>query len=405
MSAALLETTWPAWEPVRTDEPATALLHLPVETPPQATDAAGAIYRQARQGRRVVAVAYGSLAADALLAGACERIGLEVARSEGSTLIREPVVIVHGVGGAERARASEPQRRLRVALAGCGVVGGGLLERLERDTRVDLVGVLVRDPKKRREPALARQYVVRDAGALLAREPDVLIDALSNAPTALHLIRAALERGVHVISAGKQAVGADLAGLKALARAHGGSLRFSAAVGGGAPMLETVRRALAHAPVVRIEAVLNGTCNFILNRLAAGDGYRTALKAAQDAGFAEADPSADVEGRDALAKLTILAEAAFGRALPEIEPEPLRPDFRPDGVTRQIARASANGRGAIRLEGVGDDPLFADLPDEWNALRVTTADGRVFICKGRGAGRWPTAESVWADLEEVLAAV
>src|SRR5690606_11208930 len=119
-----------------------------------------------------------------------------------------------------------------------------------------------------------------------------------------------LARGVDVVSANKQAIGADLAALTALAAGTGARLLYSASVGGGAPLIETVRRARAHGPVVRIEAVLNGTCNFILNRLAEGADFEDALAGARDAGFAEEDPTADLTGLDAAAKLAILAHEA-----------------------------------------------------------------------------------------------
>jgi homoserine dehydrogenase len=162
-----------------------------------------------------------------------------------------------------------------VALAGCGVVGGGLLPRLLADPRFEVVGVLVRDPVKARDVVIPEPLRLSDPAALLAREPDVLVEAISDASTGLALIRAALSRGVDVVSANKQAVGTDLPALAALAEDGGARLLYSASVGGGAPLIETVRRARAHGPVARVEAVLNGTCNFILNRLANGQAFDT----------------------------------------------------------------------------------------------------------------------------------
>lgn len=304
---------------------------------------------------------------------------------------------------AERGPAAVASARpLRVALAGCGVVGGGVAARLDQDPRFNLVGVLVRDPARPRDPEVERRRLLTDPAALLAREPDVLVDCLSDASTGLALTRAALSRGVHVVSAAKQAVGADPAGLAALARANGARLAYSAAVGGGAPMIETVTRARAHDAVVRIEAVLNGTVNFMLNRLAGGADFDAALADARTAGFAEEDPSADLSGRDAGAKLSLLSYAAWGAtAAPALDA--LTPAVRAHGrVLRQLSIADATSDGtveaSVRLAPAADDALFADLPDEWNALRVTCADGSVFSCKGRGAGRAPTAASVWSDL-------
>lgn len=380
-----------------------ALLQLDVS---DAAEAASAVYRETRRGRRVVAVASGAGDASERLARALDAIGVVAVRpGPGEALLSAAVSIVAGPETAPhlpRPRAAAP---LRVALAGCGVVGGGVLARLLGDARFDVVGVLVRDPSKPRDVVIPQGLALSDPAALLAREPDVLIEAISDASTGLALIRAALSRGVDVVSANKQAVGGDLPALTALAEASDARLLYSASVGGGAPLIETVRRARAHGPVVRIEAVLNGTCNFILNRLSDGVAFDDALTAAREAGFAEEDPSADLTGLDAAAKLSILAHEALDGGLPgdRITRQTLSADADlPAGRVRQLARLDVRAdEVGVAFRAVDGDPLFADLPDEWNALRVTTGDGRVFTARGRGAGRTPTAESVWADLAEL----
>ncbi len=375
-------------------------LCLRAVTPDQARDGAGLVYRHRREGRTVAVQVAGGADALARLEQALRDIGL--VRSPELTLrlldgpadlSLSPLGPLPGHGGP-----------LRVALAGCGVVGGGVLPRLLDRPDIALVGVLVRDPGKARAPGPAPELVVTDPAALLAREPDVVIDTLSEATVSLSLIRAALSRGVHVVSASKQAVAADVDGLAGLAAATGATLRYSAAVGGGVPMLETVRQARALGPVRRIEAVLNGTVNFLLNRLSEGVPFDLALAEAQAAGLAEADPTADLSGRDAAAKLFMLARAAFGPGATGPERvEALGEGFRPTGQpVRQLAVADCAG-GRISLSSVGDDPLFADLADAGNAIRVTLADGRTLTQSGLGAGRRPTAESVWADLGDLLA--
>jgi homoserine dehydrogenase len=385
------------------DEPV-ALLQL------DAADTAGsasAIYREVRRGRRVVAVAAGGAPAIDALARALDAIGVTSARpGRDDALLEAPVSIVAGPETAIASPLPPPTRPLRVALAGCGVVGGGVLARLLADPRFVVVGVLVRDPAKPRDIPVPGGLTLTDPGALLAREPDVLVEAVSDPSTGLALIRAALTRGVQVVSASKQALATELPGLHALAAAHGATLRYSASVGGGAPLIETARRAREHGPVVRIEAVLNGTCNFILNRLAVGASFDQALAQARAAGFAEEDPSADLTGLDAAAKLAILAHEAGVDCPPidGIDRQTLGANtILPTGGARQLARLDIGERtAAIRFGSVGEDRLLTDLPDEWNALRVVTADGRVFTARGRGAGRRPTTESVWADISELL---
>ena len=407
MTALSLPLPLPAVDGVSSpvvDEPV-ALLQLDLADP---AEAASAVYREVRRGRRVVAVACGGAEAPARLARALDAIGVAATLPDpGEGLLGGGVAIVLGAQTAPARPKQHPARPLRVALAGCGVVGGGTAARLLGDPRFELVGVLVRDPDKARDVALPRGVLLTDPAALLAREPDVVVEAISEASTGLALIRAALSRGVDVVSANKQAVGADLAALTALAAASEARLHYSASVGGGAPLIETVRRARAHGPVVSVEAVLNGTCNFVLNRLAEGRGFDAALKAARAAGFAEEDPSSDLTGLDAAAKLAILAHEAGGRRLSvdAVPRQTLSADtVLPAGRVRQVARLDpGRGETAVAFERVDGDPLFADLADEGNALRARTADGRVFAARGRGAGRAPTVEAVWADLTDLLA--
>ncbi|CAN5392081.1 hypothetical protein BH10PSE2_BH10PSE2_27310 [soil metagenome] len=309
---------------------------------------------------------------------------------------------------------SVPDAPVRVAIAGCGVVGGGLLARLLPDARYTVIGVLVRDPNKPRDVAAPRELYTSDAAALLALKPDLLVEALSEGEAGHALICAALEAGIDVASANKQAISRDPAGLQALAEKHGSRLVYSAAVGGGAPMIETLRAARQAGPVAGFEAVLNGTVNFMLDRLSAGADFADALADARVAGFAEEDPSSDLEGRDAAAKVRLLSFEAFGQT-PEngaITCDVLSAAFRSDGSpVRQIGachRANAEAGGAldasVSLSRNLADPLFLSLRGERNALKVYGTDGRVWTCKGRGAGRWPTTESVLADVSDIIRA-
>ena len=317
--------------------------------------------------------------------------------------------------GAEGAppRRVPPRRRLKVAVAGCGVVGGGALSRLLGDARVEVVGVLVRDPAKARDipgfPAGAlAPLLVDNADALLDRGPDILLEALSEAEAGHAVIRAALQRGVDVATANKQAVSRDPAGLLALAEAHESKLLWSASIGGGAPMVETLRAARADGPVAGFEAVLNGTVNFMLERLGGGASFDQALAEARAAGFAEEDPSSDLEGLDAAAKVRLLAFEAFGQMPDEadIPRDVLSADAAPPAGARQLCRCRLdNGRvvAEVRLVAGALDPLFAALNGERNALKVIGPDGSAVRCRGRGAGRWATAESLLADLAELAA--
>lgn len=374
--------------------------------------AVASIYRHVRRGRRV-AVRAG--ASEASLAAACEAVGLSTGRNtaRGASV---DVALVDKSGAideiADAVVGDHKGARLRVAIAGLGLIGEGLAHRLcETDAEYDLCAALVREPAKER-PNLTVAQVTNDLSAFLASRPDVVIDALPDGPAGRALIRAALERGVSVISANKQAVAGTLQSLHALAGHSGATLLYSASVGGGAPFIETVERARENGAIVGIEAALNGTVNYILTALSSGEAFETAVIAAQKAGFAEPDPSADLSGGDARAKLSILSYAAFGEEidLNRIEIEALdaakAARFAAEGgCWKQLARLQRGADGAVsasvRFERRDDDALFAGALWEANALRIFKQDGSVIECRGKGAGRAPTVESLFADLADI----
>ncbi len=310
-------------------------------------------------------------------------------------------------GGAVKApKADSP----RVALAGCGVVGGGVLARLQRaGDDFEVCAVLARDPSKPRDPQPDPALFVQDLNALFDAGPDIVVDVLSSGELGEALISEALERGVSVVSANKQALLNDAARQAERFERSGVSLAYSAAVGGGAPMVETVRNARDHGTLAGVEAVLNGTVNYLLDRLGAGESYEDALADAQRAGFAEEDPSADVDGRDAVAKALILASEAYGASPDDcdVHSEALDDDVlarisETPGRWRQLSTVAPGVDGRVQIDvafrRMDGDPFFAGLEGERNALRAVCVDGAEFSARGRGAGRTPTAESVFADL-------
>ena len=314
---------------------------------------------------------------------------------------------------SSRAAAPSPSTRpekLRVAIAGLGLIGEGAALRLAHaNPDHELCAALVREPFKER-PLLPIGQVTNDMTAFFATRPDVVIDALPDGRAGRALIRAALARGVSVVTANKQAIAAAMAELSALAAKTGAYFAYSPSVGGGAPLVEAALRASGSAR--SIEAALNGTVNFILTSLAEGGSFDDAVKAAQAAGFAEPDPSADLSGADARAKLAILSYAAFGREIDlaaiEIEALDAAKAARfaaSGGVWKQLARLDMREDGAlvasVRFERRDDDPLFAGARWESNAMRLRLEDGRTIECRGKGAGRGPTVESILADLSDI----
>lgn len=312
--------------------------------------------------------------------------------------------------GAEAAPAAPLARRrkLRVALAGCGVVGAGVAARLlAHADAFEISAILVRDLARARDVAAPPALFTDDAQALLQSGADIVVDALSCGQAGARLSEAALARGVHVVSANKQALVAAYPALQRAAAAGGARLAYSASVGGGAPLLETVAQALgAGARISAIEGVLNGTVNFVLERLAAGQDVHAALAAARAAGLAEEDPSADLNGADAAAKLTLIAIAAFGRAPDALDVAALDAARASETPLRQVCRLRRAGAGLVGAVGYAPaaQSPFPDLRGDRNAIIVRAEDGRAWRGRGRGAGRWPTTESVFADLTDLSAA-
>src|SRR4051812_24865780 len=315
---------------------------------------------------------------------------------------------------AARARRQAP-RRLRVALLGCGAVGGGVLAHLRSRPDLFEVGpVLVRHPERHEDEDALFTTAAAEA---LAGKPDVVVEALGGADFPADLMLPALRWGAQVVTANKAAVAKHYDSLHACADASGGGLFYSAAVGGGAPILETLAR--LEGQVVAVEGVMNGTCNYLLSRLGEGWSFDAALKRAQELGFAEADPSADVDGHDAADKVAILVREAYGAALP---PERIAKASLRDVTAEALAEAAARGEvlkqvGSCRL--LADGSLHAEvrivaLPaghplartrNEENCFLVTDREGRVHEVFGKGAGRCPTAEAVFADVMDAQRAL
>ena len=188
-------------------------------------------------------------------------------------------------------------------------------------------------------------------------------------------------------------------------------LSFSAAVGGAVPVLERISRLAQRLDIEGIDGVLNGTCNYVLDRLAEGCEFSGAVREAQDRGFAEEDPSLDLTGKDSAYKLAVTAAVAFGAML---DPESI-PCEGIDGLSTQEVQHAAQSGLALRLvarltrtaDGWAarvaptpvpqDDPL-APARGEENVVVIRTRDGKTEVLHGKGAGRWPTTISVVADL-------
>lgn len=331
---------------------------------------------------------------------------------------------------ATRAAAPRTGRRprtIRVALAGCGTVGASVvalarqhLEFFERRhaVRFDLVKVLVRQADKARGVMLPRQLITTNLDEFLLTDADVVVEAIGGLHPAERLVRGALVLGRHVVTANKELLAFHGPSLRRLADKRGTTLNFEAAVGGGVPVVRTLRGELGGHGVRTITGILNGTCNYLLTRIVDGASFASALTEAQRKGFAEADPSRDLQGLDAADKIRILAWLAWGidpvdvavkvEALPS-DPEPLvRQAASRGGVLKFLAGAVRDDHGGARAWVkpviVPREHEFARVRDEENAVHIDSDSLGVLRLQGRGAGGSATASAVLGDLVAVAAA-
>jgi homoserine dehydrogenase len=237
---------------------------------------------------------------------------------------------------------------------------------------------------------------------------DVVVELIGGSDPAGDLVRAALSAGKPVVTANKLLLAAD-ARFSSIAK-----LRYSAAVGGAVPALEAVGALANDDHIVSLTGVLNGTCNYILDRLAAGCSWKQAVAEAQENGFAEQDPHADLSGSDTICKLSLLARRAFPdvethyisqTGIDAIDPEWVQAAARIGSRARLVGTATVSD-GRVHLEVkpklVDASHPFAQIRNEENCLLISTdpedEGGSTHVWSGRGAGRWPTTAAVMADL-------
>ncbi|HWJ85962.1 MAG TPA: homoserine dehydrogenase, partial [Cellulomonas sp.] len=317
--------------------------------------------------------------------------------------------------------------KLRIALLGCGVVGTQVARLLTEQADdlaarvgapLELVGVAVRDASVAREgvdPAL----LTTDAAALVARA-DVVVEVMGGIEPARTLILRAIEHGASVVTANKALLAQDGPTLYAAADAAGVDLYFEAAVAGAIPIVRPVRESLAGDTVRRVLGIVNGTTNYVLDRMATeGLDLDQAVKEAQALGYAEADPTADVEGFDAAAKAAILASLAFHTRV-SID------DVQREGITAltadDVTWAAGTGH-VIKLLAIAERNTAADgtegiqvrvhpalvpsghplagVHGAFNAVFVEAEAAGELMFYGRGAGGAPTASAVLGDVVSV----
>lgn len=315
---------------------------------------------------------------------------------------------------------------VRVGLLGCGNVGAALVELMRARAdgisartglRLEVARVAVRSTAKDRHVELPPGVLTHDAAEVVTDPSiDVVVEVIGGIEPARRLILAAIQAGKPVVTANKELLANVGAELFAAAESAGVDLLFEAAVAGGIPVIRPLRESLAGERIDRVTGIVNGTTNHILTRMTEdGATYAAALAEAQTLGYAERDPTADVEGHDAAAKLAIIASIAFGvrvvagdvygEGISAITPADISYAARMGYVVKLLAIAEwhagdAGGEVAVRVHPAmvpAAHPL-ASVRESFNAVFVEGAAVGEVMLYGRGAGGFPTATAVLGDL-------
>ena len=322
---------------------------------------------------------------------------------------------------------------LKVALLGCGVVGSEVARLLTEQAddlalrvgaRLELAGIAVRRVAHRRAEGIDRSLLTADPYALATRpDVDIVVEVIGGIEPARSLLLAALKGGKPVVTANKALLAENGAEIYGAAREYGADLYYEASVAGAIPILRPLRESLAGDTVYRVLGIVNGTTNFILDRMdSSGAGFAESLEEAQALGYAEADPTADVEGFDAAAKAAILASLAFHTPVTAA-------DVHREGITEVTATDILSARGlgrvvkllAICERCAGNEPgneqggvsvrvhpamiprshPLASVSEAYNAVFVEAESAGRLMFYGAGAGGTPTASAVLGDIVAV----
>jgi homoserine dehydrogenase len=320
------------------------------------------------------------------------------------------------------------KREIRVGLCGCGVIGEGLVKALKEHADViaartgapiRLTAVADKDPARLElvralDPSVA---LLEDAFEIPKREDvDIVVELIGGVQVADGLVREALQAKKHVVTANKALLAERGVSLFALAETNGCDLYFEAAVAGAIPVIRVIRESLASDRFSSVRGIINGTSNYILSSMAnEGAAFEDALKAAQEAGFAEADPTLDITGGDAGHKLALIAGLAFGahvlpsqiptEGIDQVDPRDIQYAQKFGYVIRPLAVAERANSGALDLRVhpalvPQSDPL-AHVDGALNAVAIQGEMVGPSFLSGLGAGAAPTATSVAGDIIDI----
>jgi len=301
---------------------------------------------------------------------------------------------------------------LNVAILGYGTVGQGVDEIISK-SRSDLKVTRVFDLPTKKDILKERFSSVEEIVA--DKDIDIVVECMGGDLIPHLAIVSALQNGKHVVTSNKETVSKHLEEYLEAAKKNKVTFQYEASVMGGVPLIAPLTTTSSFDEFISFDGILNGTCNFILSNMdMLGEDYAKILKEAQDKGFAERDPSADVLGIDTKRKIAIIASTCFKEAF---DPEEI-PCYGIDGITKQMIEDAKKDNKTIRLLGhiskekdgyslyvspalVSKDSFFGGTVMELNGATASFKNNGVLSFKGPGAGRYPTAAAILQDIERI----
>ena len=307
------------------------------------------------------------------------------------------------------------ENKIKIGLIGLGTVGSGVFKTLQDIENIEIVKIAVRDKNKKRNIEGLDESILTDNAYDVVNDPEIQIVAelIGGIEPAFELIKTAIKNGKHIVTANKELLAKCGEELCNFAEEHNRVVLYEAAIAGGIPLIMPIKTILSGNKINKIKAILNGTTNYILTKMdVQGASYEDVLKEAQELGYAEADPTGDVEGYDAAYKITTLATIAFGQrvkidnvyreGITKIRPEDMKAANEMGYKIKLIASAEINrdGKADVRVHPmlVPKTKTLAHIDYVTNAVSLSGHPVGDVTLSGPGAGEFPTASSVVGDI-------
>lgn len=313
-------------------------------------------------------------------------------------------------------------KKIKIGLIGLGTVGSGVFKTLQNFEDVEIVKIAVRNKNKKRNIENLDESIITDNPYDVVNDPEIQIVAelVGGIEPAFDLIKTAIKNGKHIVTANKELLAKHGEELFKFAEDNNKVVLYEAAIAGGIPLIMPIKTILAGNKITKIKAILNGTTNYILTKMdVQGASYSDVLKESQELGYAEADPTGDVEGFDAAYKITTLATIAFGKrikidkvyreGITKISPDDMKAANEMGYKIKLIASAELNedGRADVRVHPmlVPKSKTLAHIDYVTNAVSLTGHPVGDVTLSGPGAGEFPTASSVVGDILAIVSEI